>query len=399
VKTLLSALRSARSRLNDLGRGLTFVILEQLLPKQKDLWCFCTWNGPYAHTMDNPRAVFEEIKNDTRIIKVILRRAGQRANTTYIDGVNVICVDIESLAGAYYVARCKVIILGYALKGLCTYGGLITKRHVIVQLWHGIPLKRIARLFPGEHFWESETPKYAATVCSSPQDQARMAKAFAPTPNVWISGLPRNDLILKDESELPLDYQSHLRELQTRIAGRKFLLYAPTWRDKNSGIYPFSAGEWETLKRFLSEHRAAMGIRAHANRRDLEGQAGHDSAHPIFFVNDLPDVNVILRATDVLVTDYSSIYIDFLITGRPILNFAYDMDSYVGERGFLYDLDEAMVDAPFRTFEELLTRMESALCGVPANPQRYERVKALFHNHGDRPSVVVVDHIRQLART
>ena len=48
-----------------------FFLLEIVLPKNKNYWCFCTWQG-YPHTMDNPRAIFEVVKNDPKITKIIL---------------------------------------------------------------------------------------------------------------------------------------------------------------------------------------------------------------------------------------------------------------------------------------------------------------------------------------
>ena len=378
-------------------RLFAFTLFEYLLPKNSNIWCFCTWNNSYPHTIDNPRGLFEEVKHDPGIRKIVLLKAYHEADQTISEGVNVTFVNVESIKGVYLLARSKIVVLGYGLTGLCSYGRYVTSRHKIIQLWHGIPLKRIGKLFPAEHFWNDETNKYAATICSAAQDQAIMAAAFAPTPNVWLTGLPRNDLILKPELDLPLDYRKQLKELRNRVSGRRFVLYAPTWREKNNGIYPFSEREWALLRDFLTSHHAAMAIRAHANRRPQDDALVHQSHQTIFFVNEFPDVNVILRMTDVLITDYSSIFIDFLLTGRPIVNFTYDIDSYVEERGFLYPLEEAMPDKPFRTFDEMLERMKVALDGDEPNVAQYQKATALFHGHTDQPSKVVMQFVKELA--
>lgn len=380
-------------------RHTAFYILDHLLPLRNDYWCFATWHGSYPHTMDNPRAVFEEIKNDPAIVKIVLLKPNRHLDKQFIEGRNVVAVNVESLRGAYYLARAKIVMTGYGLSGLCSYASLISTRHKIVQLWHGIPLKRIGKLFPGEKYWDAETPRYAATVCSSEQDQTIMAAAFAPLAkeNVWLCGLPRNDLFLKTEPELPLDYLQHLNELRRRMASRRFVLYAPTWREGEDGIYAFSSQQLTKLDEVLKKHNAALGIRAHANRRiESAFMQGSDA---IFFVNDLPDVNVLLRATDVLVTDYSSIYIDFLLTGRPILHFTYDIDSYVKERGFLYEIDEAVASTWFRTFDELIARLDDALAGKATDVERYANAKRLFHTHSGASAAAATQKIKLLAES
>ena len=386
-----------RDRLSEAALRTSFLVFEHFLPKRANAWCFCTWNNAYPHTIDNPRGVFEEIKNDGMIIKVILLKTPLCAGFNVTEGQNVRFVNVESIRGAYEIARSKVIILGYGLSGISSYGRYVTGRHQVIQLWHGIPLKRIGKLFPGEEFWDAETRKYAATVCSADRDRELMAAAFAPVPRVWLTGLPRNDLIVKRESVLPPDYRDQLAALRKLIAGKKFILYAPTWRNDDSGIYPFSKAEWATLERYLREHGATMGIRAHANRRRIDDlQAGaHEST--IFYVNSYSDVNLVLRLTDILVTDYSSIYIDFLLTGRPIANFTYDLDDYVGERGFLYALEDAMPDRPFRTFDELLARLDAVFAGRALDPSQYEKAKRLFHGHSGEPSKGVVERIKALS--
>ena len=96
------------------------------------------------------------------------------------------------------------------------------------------------------------------------------------------------------------------------------------------------------------------------------------------------------------VTDYSSIFIDFLVTGKPILHFTYDIDEYVRERGFLYDLETVLPSKWFRTPDELLARLESSLSGSGIDDDQYARSKDIFHQHGERPSAQVVKKIGTL---
>ena len=395
---LLSMPRKALSLARQVVRTGWFVLLERLLPARRNYWCFCTWPGAYAHTLDNPRAVFEEVKNDPAIVKVILRKRGQEPSSAVIEGVKVIVAKAESLRGAYYLAVSRVVLLGYSLGSMASYSERLTTKHKIIQLWHGIPLKKIGRLFPAERWWEKETHKYAATVCSANRDKEIMAGAFAPVNReyVWLTGLPRNDTILKDENELPEDYRGQLGELRTKLAGRRLVLYAPTWRERADGIYAFSGAELAELEAVLKRNNAVFGIRGHANVRAqaADGQVAASSA--IIFLNDLPDVNVVLRATEVLVTDYSSIYIDFLLTGRPILHFTYDMADYVKERGFLYSLDDALAGPAIDSFAELGARLDEALQRGIAHEDQYARAKNLFHSHGERAALAIANKVREL---
>lgn len=384
--------RSGATRL----RVRAFRLMEWLLPVKTSRWCFVTWPGEYAHTLDNPRAVFEAVRDDPSIEKIILRRRDQRADSACLEGTNVRAVQLESLVGAYYVATAGSVLIGYALRGLCSYAKFLTTKHHLIQLWHGIPLKRIGKLFPGETHWDAETHKYAATVCSSLPDRSIMADAFAPIPRerVWLTGLPRNSTLLKDELSLPHDYRADLMRLRRTLGERQFILYAPTWRDGSTGLYDFSDDQLAHLEQFLRDRNAVLGIRAHANRRFADTARGGSS---VVFVNDYLDVNVVLRLTDVLITDYSSIYIDFLLLDRPIVHFTYDFEQYVQERGFLYPFAEAIPDENFSTFPELLARLGEALSSGVRDPARFQRVKQLFHDHPDDSAAEVAQRIRALS--
>lgn len=385
-----------RSYLLRMMRGILFRLMEHVLPVQANRWCFATWHGTYAHTLDNPRAVFEEVRNDPTIEKVILRREGQAVESTTVEGVNVTLVDIESVRGAYLLATAGCVLTGFALSGLSTYSRFLTARHRIIQLWHGIPLKRIGKLFPGEKIWDAETGKYAATVCSAPRDQHFMGQAFAPltSDRVWQTGLPRNSTILKPEAMLPMDYQRDLEKLRSQLAGRRLILYAPTWRDRGVGIYEFTVDEDQALHAVLERHDAVLGVRAHANRRS---GAQDGSATRVLSMNEYPDVNVLVREAAVLLTDYSSIYIDFLLTGKPIVHFTYDLESYVTERGFLYSLEDALATAPSLTAFAAIEQIDLALSGQFPHLHRYRSALELFHDHrGVHAAADVVAKIKTL---
>ncbi|HEX6925882.1 MAG TPA: CDP-glycerol glycerophosphotransferase family protein [Longimicrobiaceae bacterium] len=383
------ALAHARAR----AIRAAFDLFSLVTPVRSDFWCFCTWEG-YAHTLDNPRALFEEVKNDSRIRKIILQKSKSPPST--VEGTRVTFVAAESLYGAYLLARSKVLVTGYALRGVSSYSSRIRPgRHDLIQLWHGIPLKRIGRLFPHETWWEKETPHYSAIVCSSERDREIMAQAFAPIPmdRVWLTGLPRNSLILKEESALPADYRSALAHLDSLLDGRRLVIYAPTWRERPESLYSFSEEEQDVLACLLRRHNAVLGVRGHANVRHRSVYRDMRESEAIISLNEFADVNVILRRGHVLVTDYSSIYIDFLLLDRPIIHFAYDLEAYVRERGFLYDLDDAFGGACCTTFDHLLTELERALVDSDHCRERRLKARRLFHTHSTDAAAAVRDRL------
>lgn len=386
--------RRAASFVMQIVRYVVFHLYQFVLPVKSEYWSFCCWDN-HSHTIDNPRAVFEAVKDDPSITKIILQKQDKRPEIH--EGINVIFIQAESVLGAYYLARSKVILLGYSLKGMSSYSKYLTDKHIIIQLWHGIPLKKIGKLFAGEKIWYDETPKYAATICSSPRDRDIMALAFSPVPRerVWMTGLPRNDFILCDEKKLPADYQSHLKMLKDSIAGKRFILYAPTWRNEAEDLYIFSKKELLALNQLLKEHNAILGIRGHANVRS-HNTYFLDLPESIIYVNEIPDVNIVLRITDILITDYSSIYIDYLLTNKPIIHFAYDIDSYVNERGFLYELHDAFASEYVTSFSQLTTKLLDTLNNNGINEKMYNHSRALFHDHESDSGLQVSEKIKSL---
>jgi CDP-glycerol glycerophosphotransferase (TagB/SpsB family) len=143
-----------------------------------------------------------------------------------------------------------------------------------------------------------------------------------------------------------------------------------------------------------------LGIRGHANVRHLERYADAADSPDIISLNHYPDVNVLLRDTAVLITDYSSIYLDFLLTGRPILHFAYDFEAYLEKRvGFFYEVKEAFAGPVPRNFGELVHALDQALGSGVSDPESYGRVRDLFHQHPSGSAAEVGRRILALVRS
>ena len=371
-----------------------FLVADRFLSVRDDYWCFCTWPW-YPHTLDNPRAVFEEVRGDADITKIILQRHQGPLPTG--EPTKVIAVPAESWRGAVFLARSRVVVLGYSMIMMASYSKLLRRpRHQVVQLLHGVPLKRVGRLSGAAGYWEAETLHYAAVPSSSPRDAEIHREAFAPVPHTWLTGLPRNDLILKPEAELPTDYQRQLADLDTRLRGRRLVLYAPTWRADPGELRGFTAAQEKTLSGLMQRHNGVLGIRAHPNARRHQVYAELEESEVILDLTDLPEANLILRRAQVLVTDYSSIYIDFLLLDRPVLHFAYDMNSYQSTRGLLYRPEEAFGGPCLTTFEDLIEALETVLVNPAAHQAERAAATRLFHAHPGASAQAVAGLIRQL---
>ncbi|MFF4341613.1 CDP-glycerol glycerophosphotransferase family protein [Kitasatospora sp. NPDC001540] len=213
---------------------------------------------------------------------------------------------------------------------------------VVVQLWHGTPLKRIAhRLPPG---WaaddgylrrlEHEVRQWSLLVSPSPFATPELRDSFRYRGEVLEAGYPRNDRLARPD---PAEAAAVRRRLRLP-PGRRVVLYAPTWRDDRPGPGGRHALD---LRLDLAAARAALGrdhvllLRPHVH----VGGALPDDGF-VRDVADYPDVQDLLLVADVLVTDYSSVMFDFALTDRPMLFFTYDLAHYRDTlRGFTFDFE------------------------------------------------------------
>ena len=220
--------------------------------------------------------------------------------------------------------------------GLPVYIPFANKRRFIINLWHGMPFKKICYdsnelnrfVKPIHKLFFSKN--YSAISATSKYFQKIMASAFDVNPEiVHILGQPRNDMLFKSGDKINI-----LKELGVKFIGNpKLVLYAPTFRDTNQTQYfPFTDFNKEQFDFWLKENNIFFFIRPHKSESaKVEIYKGQN----IFIIDDkkVEDIMSILNIFDLLISDYSGICCDFLILEKPILLLPYDLEEYLKIRG------------------------------------------------------------------
>lgn len=206
----------------------------------------------------------------------------------------------------------------------------------ILQTWHGTPLKTLGldRFHSGSDKQRANmkhmTSLWDAMISQNPYSTDRFRSCYAFEGRMLETGYPRNDVLVNGLSE---NERSRLRLRLGLREGQKVLLYMPTWRENDSGI--FDELQFDLLSSGLGADWAVL-VRGHSMTTKGEGNDLSDGVRDVSLFNN---VSLLYLIADVLVTDYSSAMFDFSVTGKPMVFFAPDMDTYRNElRGMYFDL-------------------------------------------------------------
>ncbi len=262
-----------------------------------------------------------------------------------------------SLRGWWATARAQVLVVTHGLGDVNRYGN---GGGFVVQLWHGIPLKRIGLDSPATTqvpnvpgasllrrvvalLYRSAARRIRVLPAASHRSRGRLESAFGlATGRVVVTGEPRVDVLSAGSPEWRRATAS--RRL-TSVAGdvsegTRVILYAPTWRDGAADPAVPSASEWVRVIQVLEENDAILLVRSHPL-----GEGGYAPPLPsrrvrMLGASVLADVTPVLPAVDVLITDYSSLAYDVGLLRMPVVFLAPDASEYARSRGFYGRLED-----------------------------------------------------------
>jgi len=226
--------------------------------------------------------------------------------------------------------------------GLPSYGLRLNKKRLIINLWHGVPLKKIALLeekvskVNKVYFKYIFSKNYSFIITTSNKLISVMQKSFGVDKNkIKVLGQPRNDVLYIEKEKKQV-----LQKLYSQLPSyTKAILYAPTYRDNGETVlFPFKDFDMVKLNEFLKKNDMIIFIRSHQSDNSKVINFGNR----VKFINEdiEEDIMNIINIFDLLITDYSSIYIDFLLMNKPIMFLPYDKNQYLEERGFNFNYDD-----------------------------------------------------------
>lgn len=226
-----------------------------------------------------------------------------------------------------------------------------------VQTWHGTPLKRIAEDMPAGNLsleyrslMRREVRYWDLLLAQNPFAAQTIAQAFRYTGPVLDVGYPRNDLLARSAD------RTESESLRTRLGIREtdfVVMFAPTFRDgKNtSGSTWMNSGlDFDELLSRLPDNTTLL-LRGHSN---TSYSAIGETSGRVIDVGNYGEISELFLITDVLVTDYSSMMFDFVVTGKPIMFFVPDLEEYsTTTRGFYLDFNAICPGPMYATSSEL----------------------------------------------
>lgn len=225
-----------------------------------------------------------------------------------------------------------------------------------VQTWHGDRgFKRVQLdADPKRKFFRREAERIDVAVSGSDFGTRVFRSAFAAKGEIMEVGCPRNDRLLQN----PPEAARRVRERLGIPEGARMLLYAPTFRTATSGSVQDAELSLEKARKALEKATGDQWVcitRGHIDSRGILSDARMD-------VSDWPEAAELLLATDLVITDYSSIGGDFMLLGRPVVFYMPDLDAYKAERGLYFDPDQSPLIVA-HTEEELMDILSRPIGG------------------------------------
>ncbi|WP_172829031.1 CDP-glycerol glycerophosphotransferase family protein [Paraoerskovia marina] len=328
----------------------------RLLPR-RDTVVFESWNGKAYG--DSPKAIYEELVRRNPGLRTVWVSAGTFRTA------DPETVKIRRLTPRYFweLSRARWWVNNQNFPHYLKPAA----RTTYLQTWHGTPLKRmqfdaVSTAGRDEGYLDrvhKMTGYWSMLISPSPYASTKFRSAFRYDGSMLELGYPRNDLFAGPEAD---DLRVVVRQRLGVDDTQRLVLYAPTFRDQNRAGTGFSADLpfdlVDLVNRIADEDVLVLRMHSVVRGRieipeELDGRVIDASAYP--------DMQELLLATDVLVTDYSSSLFDFAVLRRPMVFFCYDLDEYRDElRGFYLDIPDALPGPVVRSVDELVEAVKES---------------------------------------
>ena len=300
---------------------------------------------------DNPRFIYRELKRQAIPVKIVFLASNP------IAGVDAPTFNFNSLRGIFHLATAKQVIADnyYGFLAVTNF-----KKDVkVTQVWHAAgAIKQFGACDPDNRSRSKQANRRFRTVyrrfnffvVGSKMMADIFRQAYLATDKQFLfTGVPRSDFFYN--YSLHTQIKTDFLQANPTFSGKKIILYAPTFRrnDTQSGHLCLDVAK---MKKKLA-HNYVLVIKMHPAVK-----ANFVTDEFVWDFSTLP-INDLLVLADVLITDYSSLPMEFVLLDQPMIFYAYDLAVYAAEHGFWEVYDQATIPGPITTTTD---EVVSAIC-------------------------------------
>jgi len=367
---------------------LPIYLAASLLPRSEKIWVFGAWQG--KSFSDNPKQLYLYVRDNNKNIEPVWIAKTKKLSITLREkGINAYYH--TSPSGIYYQLRAGAAFFTHH-QNTEFLSFLFSRNTRLFQLWHGTPLKKIQLDIP-EHQLNnaSRTKKILAfifpwrrnswdfVVSPSSFVSGFLGTAFAGN-KIVITGYPRNDKI-------------SIGEICSRPKNVNKIIYMPTFRGISSSresndainqLLRHSGFNVEILDDFLKKRNSTLTLRLHpSNTLDNKYIEEISKCAHIEISTSGEDIYDVISKYDVLITDYSSIFFDFMLSGKPIIHAGFDLNEYLLESRALYQsYDSVCLTPEIRSWADIM-RFIGQISSTGLSNEYIERYRLIANKHND----------------
>jgi len=206
-----------------------------------------------------------------------------------------------------------------------------------------------------------------------------------PEPGFIPLGMPRNDILIQNINNTELINET-FKKLNINKNANKVYLYAPTFREienENYDMFNMLFSEFDNIDQSLKEKNIYLLFRPHYFITDIKNRLSKYSNIIYAGSDDFPDSRPLMIISDAIITDYSSIFVDYLLIDKPVIFYAFDLEKYQNIRGLITDYNN-----PLETPGPLIKKLEDILELNDKDFNRFdlEKSKSFYHKYHDQNS-------------
>lgn len=373
------------------------------------IWLFGSYHDSFT---DNSKYLFLAASENVKNIKTIWI-TGDRELLRFLKERNLNCCLRWSIKGIYYSLKAKYYFFSAYVKDINFW---TSKGAVLANLWHGIPLKKIEydvekgkvhdRYGKCNLIYRIFFPHFFSKPSFMLSTSEYVSRIFSGAFRIGVDklldiGFPRNDIFFKKKEEI-LSFVKKYGDKRTEkiikdIDGKKYckvFVYLPTFRDTKRNFLSRSIPDVKILNSILAKNDFLMIIKLHQNS---ELCAELVSQSHIEVLDPKTDIYPILPFSDVLITDYSSIYFDYLMLDKEIIFYPLDYEDYVSkDREMYFDYFDCTPGAKACSYRELLDLITNVVM-LDYSKRRQEILKNFFRNIDGLSAKRIINHFLSVA--